>query len=423
MSRFRVNQAGVSVVFNITDPTDHIQKQIVKHRDFYERDLLDDATSRYSPEMGIVLDVGAHIGNHTLFFAKVLGAKVIAFEPYPETFTQLKANLRSNYISETVLPWQAAAGNRDAWIYMNLDTPNNTGMAKVDLNGSVEARMVRLDDVVKQKVGLIKIDVEGGEMDVLRGAGRILSIDRPILYVETAQFAEVAAVLAQYGYEPFGVYAKTPTYGFAAKKNVSLSATIMAHHKRESSAQSLSRQFDIPITWDTNNDRWDTGRRSLLSFDTTATHHLVLQDDAIAEDNLLLQIKEALQYVPYGRPLCLYIGRVQKFARIWIRQIRRDTSWITMPGINWGVGLVIPTNHIEPAVVYGDSLNLPNYDLRLSRYFEQERIKCWYPWPSLVDHADGPSLVAGRNGGRHAYRYDPGAFDPRGKVVYAPLTR
>jgi hypothetical protein len=50
-------------------------------------------------------------------------------------------------------------------------------------------------------------------------------------------------------------------------------------------------------------------------------------------------------------------------------------------------------------VEHCNGLNIPNYDRRMSRFFElQKGISVWYTWPSLVDHADGPSLVKGRVG-------------------------
>jgi hypothetical protein len=124
--------------------------------------------------------------------------------------------------------------------------------------------------------------------------------------------------------------------------------------------------------------------------------------------------------------MALYIGDVPRFRRHIAPVVGPRTSWVTMPGINWGVALIIPTADIPALVAFGDERPEPNYDLRISRYYESLGRDCWYPVPSLVGHRDAPSLVPGRQGGRHAWRFVGDSaltFDPRGGVGRAALTR
>lgn len=186
---------------------------------------------------------------------------------------------------------------------------------------------------------------------------------------------------------------------------ISLSVAMMAHPKRRDAAQQILTELgqEIPIVWDEINNRWDTGRRSMLAYDPGCTHHLVIQDDVIVCRDLIAGVRRALEYVPDDAPLCGYVGRVrpQKEATFRAAQeaFRVGASFVTMHTLNWGPLIVVPTGCIPEMISYCDPLPVPNYDKRLSRYWELSRkVRVWYAWPNLVDHRDGPSLVPGRIG-------------------------
>lgn len=174
----------------------------------------------------------------------------------------------------------------------------------------------------------------------------------------------------------------------------------------------------------------------MLAYDPAATHHLVVQDDALVCRDLVAGVERALDHVPapegHPTPLCLYAGRARPFRRHVERLVERArkedrTSWLAMTQLHWGVGIVLPTPLIKDAIAWGDKRgDIANYDKRLSRYLGHQQITVWYPWPSLVDHRDGPSLVPGRIGrGRYAHAFigtDASALDQRwdGRVVTIP---
>jgi hypothetical protein len=125
-----------------------------------------------------------------------------------------------------------------------------------------------------------------------------------------------------------------------------------------------------------------------------------------------------LRRIPPDAPLCGYIGRYEPPLPFLAEAIEaanvQRASFITMHTLNWGPFIVVPTAAIKDMVAYGDKLtNIPNYDRRLSRYWEIERgMRVWYTWPSVVDHRQSPSLVPGRPmarrgspGGRVADRF------------------
>lgn len=208
----------------------------------------------------------------------------------------------------------------------------------------------------------------------------------------------------------------------------------MAHRQREAFVPELLERLDRPaeVVWDTHNDRWDTGRRAMLAYQRTpdVTHWMVVQDDAIVCRDLVAGVEAALVTVPDGSPLCLYAGRVRPFRTAIQRLVDStgaETSWLTMSEIHWGVGIAMPTERIDAMVAYGDQqTTVANYDGRISHWVQQEGLTVYYPWPSLVDHRESPSLVPGRGArGRRAHRFigeHASALDQRydGEVASIP---
>lgn len=180
-----------------------------------------------------------------------------------------------------------------------------------------------------------------------------------------------------------------------------ISVAIMAHPDRKSFVEELSSQLpNAQIVWDNKNDRWDTGRRALLAFDPEASHHLVLQDDAILCRDFFPTIQIAAQ-AAWPHPVSLYTGRVkphpQKFSRLVQLAQRRDTTWIESAGPFWGVAIILPTKDILRIVDWGNSRrNVVAYDKKIASYYAARNISCRYTMPSLVEHRsmnENPSLI------------------------------
>lgn len=214
-----------------------------------------------------------------------------------------------------------------------------------------------------------------------------------------------------------------------------VSVAIMAHPSRAAYVAELQGKLDRPATvvWDEKQDRIDTGTRALLAGSPDATHHMVIQDDAIPLKDLVAGVEKILNNPRFSKdiPLCLYAGNVGTFTRHFNRQWKSSPfSWLLMQGMNWGVAVVIPRLELVPLVNFmlKPERREPQYDLRISRYFEFRRIKVWYPIPSLVDHRHGPSLLEGHGEGRHAWKFlgeEASAldFDFDGKFAIVNLTR
>lgn len=106
--------------------------------------------------------------------------------------------------------------------------------------------------------------------------------------------------------------------------------------------------------------------------------------------------------------MCLYTGKVKPFAneiRQAVKRAGNSASWLTMQGIYWGPGIVVPTAHIPELSEWFRASNVTNYDRRVSTWYALRDATVWYPWPCLVDHRDGDSLVQGHGTGRHAHSF------------------
>lgn len=196
----------------------------------------------------------------------------------------------------------------------------------------------------------------------------------------------------------------------APRANVRLSVAVMAHPSRAAQVEALMARMDRPaeVVWDRINDRWDTGRRSQLAYNPNATHHLVVQDDAVIPRDFVAGVEHAVAHAPEGVALCLYLGAVRPFAARISRAVERagdEVAWLVMRDLHWGVGVVLPTEIIEQLITDQDRrTSIVEYDRRMSRWLTTHNVQVWYPWPSLVDHRDEPSLV-GHGSGRHAHRF------------------
>jgi hypothetical protein len=192
---------------------------------------------------------------------------------------------------------------------------------------------------------------------------------------------------------------------------ITLSVAMMAHPRRKAQVKAILKRLDrdCPVVWDEKSSRWDTGKRAMLAYDPDCTHHAVIQDDVLVCRDLFAGMTKALEHVPDEVPVCGYVGRVRPFAEMVTLAAAvarsRGASWLRMHTLNWGPLIIVPTEAIPEMVTYSDKLkDIPNYDRRLSRYWELGRhLPIWYTWPSVVDHADGPSLVPGRIGTDRAH--------------------
>jgi FkbM family methyltransferase len=164
------------------DTQDAIKKQMLSGV-AWEPHLLP-MLERYVKPGTTVIDVGAHIGTHVVKMAELAGpdGHVVAFEPQPKMFDELRCNLRLNEVNNATA-LRVALGDTFGEIEMDAPNPKNEGGIGVGTGGA-KAPLVPLDSYAWENVSVIKIDVEGFEDHVIEGARRTIEEHHPVLFVE-----------------------------------------------------------------------------------------------------------------------------------------------------------------------------------------------------------------------------------------------
>ena len=132
------------------------------------------------------LDIGANLGLFTYFMSRS-SKKVYAFEPNPYPLKHLKYVVDRNV---EIVP--IAIGNKDGTEKLRIPktrkgwTSNGASIAKIDIREGIEysVEIRKIDTLNIQNIGLIKIDVEGFELDVLKGAINTIKNQKPNLIIE-----------------------------------------------------------------------------------------------------------------------------------------------------------------------------------------------------------------------------------------------
>jgi len=190
------------------DRRDDIFQRVTKRGEFYELEILEHLKKLLTPKDAVVIDVGANIGNHSIFFARYCSAKVISFECNPIAVELLHKNIKANQCEEAIEVIERAASTSDSVLLIPAPM-HNLGMAATAVSDNTQsasrAKAQKLDELLTEleRCDLIKIDVEGAELDVLESAKELLRKFKPLLIVEAHgnQFVEVNNFLLPIGYE------------------------------------------------------------------------------------------------------------------------------------------------------------------------------------------------------------------------------
>lgn len=148
-------------------------------------------------EGDLFLDVGANIGSYTILASGVRRAITWAFEPDPDTVAALQRNIELNSLNDRVVVHEFAVGDRDGTVPFTrgLDTVNRVASEREPSVRSVSLR--RLDSIVgANRPLMIKMDVEGYEEAVMRGAQgllgdsclKVIELETVTPYIETTLY-------------------------------------------------------------------------------------------------------------------------------------------------------------------------------------------------------------------------------------------
>ena len=177
-------------------PRDWIGREIVT-AGWYERDVLEGlASSLFSLSShwrnAVALDIGANIGNHSVFLAHHFG-QVLAFEPNPLALHLLRANLLANGI-KNVKVIEAGLGEADAMLPFTFQEGNLGGARIIEDTSTVTDLQLPIrigDDVIAVEapapaaIAFVKIDVEGHELQALKGLAGTICAQHPVVAFES----------------------------------------------------------------------------------------------------------------------------------------------------------------------------------------------------------------------------------------------
>ncbi len=192
------------------------------HSGHYEPELSALCREKADPDRD-VLDIGANVGFHAVLFGKILRAgKVFSVEPTNKALARLKQNIELNGVSEKVVIHHGAVSDGAGEITIktipgreefssigNLEHPAAQGQA-FNLETVNTATIDQLVEQYQLNPGFVKVDVEGVEHLVFRGASQLLSKHRPVIVAELtdpllksngSSAAEVVEMIERYDYQ------------------------------------------------------------------------------------------------------------------------------------------------------------------------------------------------------------------------------
>jgi len=170
-------------------------------------------------EGDVCFDIGANVGPIAFALAQKVTpkGKVYAFEPGPPTFERLVQNIAVNPVySSAIIAENLGVSEQNGELLWSEGTGyDGRGNGSLRVGGNISAKVVSLDDYCMSsgidEIDFIKIDVEGMELEVIKGAKTILEKYRPILYFETLPnieetrgfpvFTEIANILRNLNYD------------------------------------------------------------------------------------------------------------------------------------------------------------------------------------------------------------------------------
>ena len=223
---------------------DYIYRKIREYSGFYELDLLLYIESCFPHGVEVCIDVGANIGNHSVYFGNFICKDLIAIEVNPMVTPVLRKNLSMNLDSFTL--YETAVGMKKS--RGRLKNPVNVmsalGMVSVVAESGGDVEISTLDalystwceqkETPNKHISFVKLDIEGMELDALKGASQLLAKDHPDLFIEAANATAYRALvdyLSQFQYSAINSHAITPVYHFKYRASAWASLTHATLHK------------------------------------------------------------------------------------------------------------------------------------------------------------------------------------------------
>jgi FkbM family methyltransferase len=202
--------------FFMVRPSEHIQQQLFWYG-YYEKEAIL-TWEQMIPADAVVLDIGANTGYYSIIAAKK-SRHTYAFEPGSSNRKKLEENVTLNLLANvSILPYAVSDKPGKGELHMAGD--DNTGMNSleqmVNSSGSKEpVNMITIDNWVAENritgISLVKIDVEGAEMKVLKGMRAIIEEQKPVIFMEV-----IGQLLMRSGHSVAEIYDFLSVKGYTA---------------------------------------------------------------------------------------------------------------------------------------------------------------------------------------------------------------
>lgn len=216
-----VNRKGVRL---IVDPIDYIGEMILTKGEFEPASLR--LCARLLADGGSFVDVGANFGLYTFTLGSTPGVRCLAVDPLPQAVSRLMEHRAMNPDQE-VQVMGVALSDRSALLCMDPPVPGNFGTGKVvadPVSGGIWVHSATFQQVLTaagmQRVDVVKMDVEGHEIEALRGIDfeaegcpRHLILEQEPAVSDESRFQEVWHLLKSKGYQPFDVHGSPLAFG------------------------------------------------------------------------------------------------------------------------------------------------------------------------------------------------------------------
>ena len=161
-----------------------MQTKIVDKNKFYKQKKLQEL-DEFLPNNAVILDVGANIGNETLYWLLQSPKKarfVYSFEALELPYNILRRNIEINGLQKKVAPLNFALGNKDTHARIEKFKMKNYAKTKLVEDANGEYKIRKIDDLkIRQKVDVIKVSMSGMEFEALDGAENLIDRDRPVV--------------------------------------------------------------------------------------------------------------------------------------------------------------------------------------------------------------------------------------------------
>ncbi len=211
---------------------------------FHDFSLLD-AISCLPFADGMFLDVGAAIGNSSLYFAGELNRNVMSFEMDDMNFRALQRNVVRNTLTDRIRCFHTAIGDRAGYACFRRQAGNSDGTTQVSFSQQHDGKIAQicLDEIqFTESVSCIRIDVGGREDAIVRGALKTISLFKPILIIKVedgAGFNAIWRFLKDYEYHPVMVSSLPDTFVFCHRAMVQKCNDVMGLY--------YSRDFQLKL--------------------------------------------------------------------------------------------------------------------------------------------------------------------------------